>query len=138
MITPEQLVDQARQWLGVRYRHQGRTRFGADCLGFISGVLAELGSMRAIEVLPLNYGRAPRGELLDVLSKNCRQIELQPGALILFRWPNTQDPSHAGIFTGENVIHADQLLGRVVEHGYRAVWVKLTISTWALPEVVYR
>lgn len=48
-ITPEQIVAQARTWLGTKYHHQGRLKKsakgpgGCDCLGLIIGVIDELG-----------------------------------------------------------------------------------------------
>ena len=137
MITPDQVIAQAREWLGVRFVHQGRSRHGCDCLGFPSGVLGELGCTVGLEYLPINYARAPQGEVLATLSNVTREIPLQPAALVLIRWPKSEFPSHAGIFTGENLIHSYQTVGKVVEHGYREPWIKLTASFWALPEVKY-
>jgi cell wall-associated NlpC family hydrolase len=138
VIQSEQLIAQAREWVGVKFLHQGRSRHGADCLGFISAMLAELNSLTFIQHLPGNYARMPQRLLLQKLTALCRQIPLQPGALVLFQWPLTEFPSHAGVFTGENLIHSYQTEGKVIEHGYRGPWVKRTASIWALPEVVYQ
>jgi cell wall-associated NlpC family hydrolase len=138
MIAAQAVIDQARQWRGVKFLHQGRTRFGADCLGFVAGVCAELGSHVPMANLPINYGRSPQTLLAETLTRLCRQIPLQPAALILLQWPLTPYGSHAGIYTGENMIHSFQAEGKVVEHGYRGPWVKRTVSIWALPEVIYQ
>lgn len=138
MITPDALIEQARQWLGVKYVHQGRTRFGADCLGFIAGVLGELDSRAALEYLPLDYPKLPQpGFLQQRLHDLSREIALQPGALILVQWPFMDGPSHVAIFTGVNLIHCTQSEGKVVENGYRGPWVKRTVGVFALPEVQY-
>lgn len=139
MIEAAALIANAREWSDarVKFLHQGRSRHGADCLGFIAACLAELQSMTFIEYLPKNYGRAPQTLLIDGLHQLCRQIPLQPAALILFQWPKTPFPSHAGIYTGENLIHSFQAEGRVIEHGYRGPWVNRTAGIWALPEVIY-
>jgi cell wall-associated NlpC family hydrolase len=137
MISAEDVIDQARQWTGVRFLHQGRTRFGADCLGFIAAMLAELNSRTFIDFLPKTYGRSPQTLLIEGLAHLTREIPLQPGALILFQWPMTSFPSHAAIYTGENMIHSYQTEGKVVEHGYRDPWVRRAAGFWALPEVVY-
>lgn len=48
----------ARQWLGTPYHHQARTRgVGADCIGFIAGLLQEV-TCQAVPV-PGTYGRYP-------------------------------------------------------------------------------
>lgn len=138
MITPTALIAQARLWLGVRFLHQGRTRVGCDCLGYIAGLMAELGSNVALQCLPINYARAPGNRVISTLEAISREIPLQPGALILIRWPQSPYPSHAGIFTGENLIHCTEGERRVIEHGYREPWVRRTASIWALPEVQYQ
>jgi cell wall-associated NlpC family hydrolase len=138
VITPDALIAQARQWIGVRYVHQGRTRFGSDCLGFPAGVLGELDSTAALEYLPANYPQLPQpGYLLGRLHAYTRQIPLQPAALILVQWPLMDSPTHVAIYTGVNLIHCTQSEGKVVENGYRGPWVKRTHSIWALPEVQY-
>jgi cell wall-associated NlpC family hydrolase len=137
MITPDALIAQAREWLGVRFLHQGRTRMGCDCLGFIGGMLAELGCTVGLENLPLNYARNPQALLVDTLNRVTHTIELQPAALVLIQFPNTSHPSHAGIFTGSTLIHCYQGVGRVVEHGYQRPWIKRTAGFWAIPMVMY-
>lgn len=138
MIQASDVSFQARSWIGTPFLHQGRSRFGADCLGFIAAMLAELGSMTFLEELPHNYARSPQSLLVEGLARLCREVPLQPAVLILFQWPATPDASHAAIYTGETMIHAYQSERRVVEHSFRGHWVRRATSYWALPEVVYR
>lgn len=100
-------------------------------------MLAEIGSPTFLDNLPANYARSPQSVLLEQLTRLCRNIPLQPAALILFQWPMVKFPSHAAIYTGENMIHSFEAQKKVVEHGYRGPWVKRTASIWALPEVIY-
>jgi cell wall-associated NlpC family hydrolase len=137
VITPAQVMQQARSWVGVKFQHQGRTRMGCDCLGFIAACMAELNSWTLITNLPVNYARNPQTLLIDGLTGLTREIPIEPGALILFQFPKAEHPSHAAIYTGESMIHAHEPNGKVVEHGYRAKWLKYTKSIWALPLVVY-
>ena len=137
MIAPAVLIAQARQWAGVKFLHQGRTRLGCDCLGFIAGVLGELGSSVGLEQLPHGYGRDPQAQLLERLTSVSREIGLTQGALLLIQWPQTAFASHAAIYTGVSMIHSYQAVGGVVEHGYRATWPARTVSVWALPDVTY-
>lgn len=138
MIAPYTLIEQARLWIGVRYLHQGRSRIGCDCLGFVGALLAELGSPLGLSVLPLNYSRAPKARMMQTLDANCRQIPLQAGALLAIQFPFSQWPSHAAIYTGATLIHAYASVGRVVETNYQAPWVARTRSVWALPLVTYQ
>lgn len=138
MITPTELTAQARQWLGVPFLHQGRTRFGADCLGYLSALLAELGDATFLDYLPKTYGRGPQRLLLEGLTALTYQRALEAGTLVLIQWPMTEHASHAGLYTGESLIHCTEENGRVVEHGYREPWMRRTVSVWALPGVTYQ
>lgn len=138
MISVEQLVANSREWVGTKFVHQGRSRFGCDCLGLIAADLAELGSRVLLNHLPKNYGRNPQSLLIDGLTNLCRTIDLEPGALVLFQFPKAEFPSHAAIYTGESIIHAFQSEGKVVETSLGAPWTRLAHSNWALPLVVYR
>jgi cell wall-associated NlpC family hydrolase len=137
VIEAPALIENARSWAGVRFLHQGRSRHGADCLGYIAAMLSELGSDTFLQELPHNYARSPQSLLIEGLTRLCRQIPLQPAALILFQWPHTPDASHAAVYTGTTMIHAYQSLGKVVEHGFRGPWAKRAVSYWAMPEVIY-
>ena len=137
MIEPQAVIDQARQWLGVRYLHQGRNRFGCDCLGFIAGMLHELGSDVFLNYLPRAYGRNPQALLMQGLQALTREIPLELGALVVIQFPFSPHPAHAAIYTGETIIHSYASVGKVVEHGYRGQWIDRTKSTWALPLVMY-
>lgn len=137
MITAETVIEKAREWRGVKFLHQGRTRDGADCIGFIAALAAELGSDTLLKNLPKNYARAPQALLIDGLTRLSEPMILAPGALILIQLPNTKYPSHAAIFTGVSMIHSNSKLGKVVEHSYGNPWLKLTDSIWRMPQVTY-
>lgn len=66
MITRDRIVEIARTWVGVPYRHQGRTRQYVDCIGFIIGVGAEMG----VQVIaPHNYSDSPSGDMMMARSR---------------------------------------------------------------------
>lgn len=138
MIAVEQLVTEAREWVGVPFLHQGRSRFGADCLGFVAASLAHLGSRILLDHLPNNYSRNPQALLIRGLTSLCQKIDLEPGALVIFQFPQTEFPSHAAIYTGESIIHAFEREKKIVETGYGQPWLRLAHSAWAMPLVVYR
>lgn len=137
MITQQAVIDQARSWVGVKYQHQGRTRMGCDCIGFIAAFMAELDSWTLIHNLPIDYARDPQSLLSDGLTALTSQIGLVPGSLILFKFPKAEHASHAAIYTGDSMIHAHEPNKQVVEHGYRGPWLKYTNSIWSLPMVTY-
>ena len=48
-VTQEDIINQARTWLGTKYHHQGRLKKssrgdgGVDCIGLVIGIIDELG-----------------------------------------------------------------------------------------------
>ncbi len=138
MITAEAFVIEARTWLGVPFRHQGRSRIGSDCAGFIE-VLA-----RSMDALPpeyfarRNYGRSGTEELLEIVEQYCARIEApEVGALILISWPGHENPSHIALCAGQTMIHCYERGGGVVENGYRAQWLRNTHGLYRLPGIDY-
>lgn len=129
MITRQDIVMEARRWIGTRYRHQGRTRgVGVDCIGLVGGVAVSLGLPGAGEWLTdrglHNYARTPNPTTL--LAGCLRYMDQVPAAdvgdVLLFSVENY--PRHFALVSevkssGEatKVIHAYALLAarRVVE-----------------------
>lgn len=120
------IVEQARTWRGVRYLHQGRNRFGVDCVGLPLAVYGALGvglpDYRAYgeEADPDELLRRLRLALGDeVASAPVRASDLKPGDIIVFRFPRSTLPRHLGIVSdrpgGLNFIEANGNAGRVVE-----------------------
>jgi cell wall-associated NlpC family hydrolase len=138
MIEPAALIDQARTWLGVPFRHQGRSRVGVDCAGFIVALLKEVKALPKNYREPRQYGRLPSRELREVVLRYCAATENpEPACLVLIKWPQHEDPSHVALLTGETLIHCYQRAGRVVEHGYRGAWIRDTVGYYRLPGVRY-
>lgn len=138
MIVASDLIREARTWLGVPFRHQGRGRAGVDCAGFLVELMRAAGELPSDYAEPANYSRHPQRELFEIVRRYCTQATTRapfPGALILIRWLPQSCPSHVGLCTGETMIHCYQRAGGVVEHGYRGPWVRLTHSLWRMPGV---
>lgn len=131
-MTGADVITAARGWLNVRYRHQGRTRHGVDCIGLVLVVCRELG---LTDVEFRQYPRVARDDTLQQqIARHCTRIEApEPGCVVLFRWG--QHVQHCGIYTGDTLIHAMVRLKRVREHGYRGLWTRLAHSYWRLPGV---
>jgi cell wall-associated NlpC family hydrolase len=137
VITVEDLITRARTWVGVPFHHQGRTRFGVDCIGLPESVLREAGELPADYRERTDYGRRPTAELEAGLARWCTPIEAPiPGALLAIHWPRHGGVSHVAIFTGSTLIHA-YLDHGVCEHPYRGQWVQWTASSWRMPGVLY-
>ena len=134
-MTPADVIAEARQWVGVPFRHQGRSERGIDCVGLPIVVCQNIGLIGPnFEIT--NYGRLPSLDLVERLKSHCQPIPAPvAGSLIVIAW--TKIAAHVAICTGETMIHAYESVGRVVEHGYRGRWIRLTHSAWAIPGVIY-
>ncbi len=131
------IVEQARTYLGVPFRHRGRTPRGLDCAGLVVRSYADLGV-----VLPdvACYGREPhRDGLMDAMRAAfgvpvwegrslIDRAVLRVGDVVVLRFE--VHPHHIAIVTddrhhGLGLIHAYSPPGgggRVVEHGLDARW----------------
>ena len=123
------LVESARKYKGVKFRHRGRTTFSLDCAGLPWLAYADLGV-----VLPdvKIYGRDPSADeqslpdrVADALGEPVQvapvsMSDLQVGDVLIRKYelyPHhimiAGDAPYAGALT---VIHSCGLEGRVVEH----------------------
>jgi cell wall-associated NlpC family hydrolase len=138
MISVDALIAEARTWVGVPFLHQGRTRHGADCAGFIVAMMRSAGELPGDFRDICNYGRRPNGELLMLVSRHCVRTRVETaGLLVLIRWPRDSQASHVALSTGPTLIHCYQRQRVVVEHSYRGTWKRDTDSLWKLPGVIY-
>lgn len=132
------IVKEARSWEGVPFRHQGRSRFGVDCIGFPQMVMLGVGM-----ILPkgfkdkVQYGPAPNnGEMKATIASYCTEIFApEDGCLVLIKWPKSMFASHVGLIDGSYLIHAYQGLKKVSRVSYGQPWLRLTDSLFRLPGV---
>jgi len=145
VITADQFIAGARSMVGVPWLHQGRSRSGVDCIGLItsSAESAGLDVAELINALGVadtrDYGRTPTEKLIATLERYCEKSATPvPGCMILIQFPSEKLPRHFGLYTDTGtMIHANGKLGRVVENGYRGLWVKWTHSYWLAQGVDY-
>jgi len=100
--TAAGLVDQAMQYLGVRYVYGGASPKGFDCSGFTMYMYKQLG---------YNLPHTATGQWKSGIGTKVLSIsELQPGDLVFFNDPSRNAGkacSHAGIYIGNGQhIHA--------------------------------
>lgn len=117
----EQIIDEARTYIDVPWRHMGRSRFGIDCVGLVVLVGRAIG----LHEYPDNmgYSRIANGaKLLDPFRQFSAQIGILkalPGDVIVMK--DRLFPHHCGIISERNgeptLIHATLVLKRVAEEG---------------------
>jgi NlpC/P60 family putative phage cell wall peptidase len=129
----EQIVAEARTWLGTPFHHQGRLRgVGVDCGGLILGVGKALGLMD-YAAAPV-YGRRPNGPemrtLCDALLAARPCDERRGGNILLFAF-DVQD-QHLAILTGEGtIVHVLAQARACVEHQFDARWQRFVSAVYS-------
>jgi len=107
MTTPDEIVTYARTWIGTRWRHQGRTERGIDCVGLL---VRTMQNFHIPHEDVTGYRRDPSPEFIKHLHA-CTTHGSDPvhGAVGVFN--DSIMPCHTGIFAVENgivtVIHSE-------------------------------
>lgn len=140
MSIREQIVTEAREYLGTKFQHQARLKgVCVDCVGLVAGVSKELGLTTEADD-STRYPRRPNGRLVAGLVRaGFREIEVAeatPGDLLVF-WilPTSRKPQHLGIKTPYGMIHTDAEAGKVVEVLLVGTWVERLCGAYAFPGV---
>lgn len=111
MVTRADVLAEAETFIGVKWRHQGRTReHGVDCVGFPDLVAFNLGLTDTLQAA--NYPRRPDGSFLDRV-RSTPLIEIPPAKAVpadVLVFAEQTEQCHMGIMAtlyGEPaVIHA--------------------------------
>lgn len=128
-------IQHVRSYINTPFLHQGRDRNGIDCIGLIVTPLNEIGFFNYDNVNYKRYGLG--GEILEILSKYCYEIdwpneELKSGDILMFSKRNSQ---HLAIYTGSTIIHANNFIGKVVEHDLDEKWKSMINRVFRYKEV---
>ncbi|MEX0307546.1 MAG: NlpC/P60 family protein [Ruegeria sp.] len=142
MRTKQDIVDEARGWLGTSYVHQASVRgAGADCLGLLRGVWrAVMGhEPEAVPVYSMDWSE-PQGEERMWAAARRHLIEKSPedittGDVLLFRMRDAAVAKHLGIVTTQDplrFIHAYTGHG-VVENTLSEPWRRRVVACFEFP-----
>ncbi len=113
-MTRDDIVTEARSWLGTPYRHQATLKgVGCDCLGLVRGVWRALQGTEPEATGPYtpDWAEALREErLAEAAARHLQPIsfdEIAPGDVLLFRWRVGLPAKHAALLsTPDGMIHA--------------------------------
>lgn len=124
----DEVVELARSWLGVPWRHQGRNKLGIDCAGLVL-LVAKEAAFFELEVG--GYARSPdKQRFVNYFLEYMEQVpllELKKGDVVLFR--DRVSPTHCGIISEkhgvQHLIHAHALRKKVLEEPLQGEWSAL-------------
>jgi len=152
-ITQQQIITQARTWLGTKYHHQGRLKKssrgagGVDCIGLVIGIIDELGiedgnGNSLVDADETNYSMHPEnGRLVKSIQQHLRQVPIEQmcvGDVLLFK--TFKDPQHVGLLSEYpsgghahegaliqhfGLIHCNSSAGKVVEQPLTETWERM-------------
>jgi len=134
MPNRDDIIEEARSWLDVKWRHQGRTRNGVDCAGIVILVGNKLG---LTDYDTHDYQPRTNGfEFVNHFRNNMdgkKISEALPGDVLLFR--DKAFPCHSSILSDKYgspfIIHAYAPLLRVIEEPFSEEWRKKAIFCFA-------
>lgn len=131
-MTSEDLISAARELLGFPFRHQGRAISGStDCAGVICHVAARNGIPHEDQT---DYPMIPGGSRIESALDGQNHLvrvpvsSICPGDVLLMKFSG--DPQHLGIYTGDNIIHAYESVGKVVEHRLSNEWTRRIVRAY--------
>ena len=120
-------IAEARSYIGVKFRHQGRSRLGVDCAGLVACCLSAIG--RPFQDRKA-YGREPlQQQLRAMVAINFGEpvplVDARPCDIALMRFRG--EPSHVAIladyvYGGLSVVHSFAQVRKVVEHRLDSEW----------------
>ncbi|HEY0701276.1 MAG TPA: hypothetical protein VGD60_00770 [Candidatus Acidoferrales bacterium] len=156
MPTKLQFVNQARKYIGLPHRHQGRAHLGGknqavDCVGLLVCAGEDLGltdknGAAILRTDNLNYGPQPTRNDVHVaceqrlISKSLGD-PIEPGdvitLLVKYREDEPGVTCHVAIISELNghlgMIHSFASLGRVVEHSLAPKWLRRIEGIFSVP-----
>lgn len=131
------LDEAARQYLGVRFRHQGRNpATGIDCVGLLVLSAAACGLSGLAEHDLTGYARDPHGGLLESRLRAAfgePVPNMRPGDVVAMAFPHVV--RHVGIVGayphgGLSLIHTYSNERQVIEHRLDERWLRLIRSAY--------
>lgn len=133
-MTREDIVAEARSWIGTPYRHQASLKgVGCDCLGLVRGVWRAMMGHEPERAPPYapDWAEASRGEpLAEAALRHLDAIacdQAAEGDVLLFRWRDGLAAKHLAIVAAPDLmVHAHD--GACVAEVALAPWWRRRIA----------
>ena len=144
-MTREDILAEARAWLGTPYRHQASVRgAGCDCLGLLRGVWRALygAEPEAMPPYTTDWDEVERREVLfRAARRHLREVSVDaalPGDVLLFRMRAGSVAKHLGILSAgaphPAFVHAYSGHG-VVTSSLSAPWRRRIAGAFVFPGI---
>ena len=132
-----EIVRAARSWIGTPYRHQASLKgVGCDCLGLLRGVWREVMGEEPETPPPYtpDWAEAGSDALMQAAGRWLVPVhEIEPGAVLLFRWRPGLAAKHCAIATSaSSMVHAHDG-ACVAEAAFRPWWVRHVAGVFRFP-----
>lgn len=138
-MRSEDIVAEARIWIGTPYRHQGATRgAGADCLGLVRGIWRALygGEPGPVPAYGADWRDPAIGDALEVAARQYlveRDGPAAAGDVVLFRLMRHRPARHCGVMVAaDRFVHAQEHVG-VVEVAMGESWARRVAGVFGWP-----
>jgi hypothetical protein len=124
-VRGQKIVDLARSYAGVPWRHQGRDRRGLDCVGLLWRVWCDLGFDPSVD--GTGYGHLSDGKWLrETVGRHLVRVGgPRPGGVLLMAQTGMH-PLHVGLISEvsdqssdvRKIVHANAKARRVIEQDF--------------------
>lgn len=135
-MTRDQIVNEARSWIGTPYEHLGRAKgVGVDCSQFIIAVAIAVGYRDEDFNIPVHAPR-PHPRIFEELTNHLYTIpidEARSGDILIFCFNlRTRLPQHMAFVTDVGIchLHPHTDIARVVEHRLDEYFRERIVSAW--------
>lgn len=131
MTTRNEVVEAARQYIGIKFYHQGRTKHGIDCVGLLLAVGRDIGL--ELEDYPTYTTAVEPEKFIHYIESQTDPLPKTPirhGNIVLLR--QAMYPMHCGIITKDK--GRTQLIHASVSRGV----TETTYDPWARNFIKFR
>ncbi len=140
-VKVQKIIKFARAYLGVPWVHQGRSKNGVDCVGFL---LLAFKSVNVDIIEIKGYSRTPDGKKLKEIMDNQPNLiqviknDLMVGDILLLKIK--RDPQHVALIVDSDTADFGMIHSynggekKVIEHDLADYWKRKIVSVYRLAE----
>lgn len=135
MVKTEDIIAEARTWIGTPYHHQASLKgVGCDCIGLVRGIFRELYGFNPAENINYSADWGDSNGNEDIIAAGFKYMEpvaledMQPGDMVAVRWAKGRVAKHVMILT-EN--------GKAIHSYNNSPTTEIHLNDWWRRRIVY-